>query len=102
MAGRKWDIGGKASEKAKRICSRSSGRRAHHPRATGKYGSRETDAENGCIPRRGARGGGLAVLYGNIAQDGAIIKSLVVMKGVWSRFRGWSQDGAVYEICRRT
>ena len=70
-----------------------------------KYESHETDAENGCIrsvEHAYTKDGGLAVLYGNIAQNGAIIKSAGIDEELF-HFKGRafvveSQDEAVYEI----
>lgn len=54
------------------------------------YGTPDTDRENGCIRNVGnaySNDGGLAVLYGNIAEDGCIVKTagvdkeLLVFKG---------------------
>ena len=55
---------------------------------------------------RTPRMGGLAVLYGNIAQNGAIIKSAGIDEELF-HFKGRafvveSQDEAVYEILSKT
>jgi dihydroxy-acid dehydratase len=54
------------------------------------FADTDTDAEKGCI-RDGAhaysKDGGLAVLYGNIAEDGCIVKTAGVDASVW-KFEG--------------
>lgn len=70
-----------------------------------KYESLEKDAENGCIrsvEHAYTADGGLAVLRGNIAEDGAIIKSAGIDPELF-HFKGKafvveSQDEAVFEI----
>ena len=70
-----------------------------------KYESHETDAENGCIravEHAYTKDGGLAVLRGNIAQNGAIIKSAGIDEELFhfvgKAFVVESQDEAVFEI----
>ena len=103
-----WDIRGcKASEKAKELFLAAPGgvRTTQAFSTANKYESHETDSENGCIravEHAYTKDGGLAVLYGNIAQNGAIIKSAGIDEELF-HFKGRafvveSQDEAVYEI----
>jgi dihydroxy-acid dehydratase len=51
-----------------------------------QWSTLDTDAENGCIrdiPHAYTADGGLAVLYGNLAPDGAIIKTAGVPEELW-------------------
>ena len=51
-----------------------------------RYESLDTDRENGCIrslEHAYTQDGGLAVLFGNIAQDGCVVKTAGVDKSVW-------------------
>jgi dihydroxy-acid dehydratase len=65
----------------------------------------DTDAENGCIrsvPSAYTKDGGLAVLWGNIATDGAVVKTAGVAESIWD-FKGparvfESQEAAVEAI----
>jgi dihydroxy-acid dehydratase len=67
-----------------------------------RFESLDTDAENGCIrdvPHAYTQDGGLAVLYGNLAPDGAIVKTAGVPEEIFT-FSGpakvfESQDDAV-------
>ena len=55
-----------------------------------RYDSLDTDRVNGCIrslENAYTRDGGLAVLYGNIAQDGCVVKTAGVDESIW-RFSG--------------
>src|SRR5512139_387913 len=69
------------------------------------YAAADTDAVNGCIrdvEHAYSVDGGLAVLYGNIAEDGCIVKTAGVDESIW-RFEGparifESQDDAVEAI----
>lgn len=70
-----------------------------------RYPSIDDDRENGCIRDRDhafSQDGGLAVLYGNIAEDGCVVKtagvdeSILVFKGPARIFE--SQDAAVEAI----
>ena len=72
---------------------------------TNRWGSLDTDAVQGCIRDREHAytvDGGLAVLFGNIAPDGCVVKTAGVPEAVW-RFAGTarvfeSQDDAVAGI----
>src|SRR5689334_6451774 len=65
------------------------------------FDSRDDDAANGCIrdaEHAYSKDGGLAVLYGNIARDGCIVKTAGVEESLW-KFEGparvfHSQDAA--------
>ena len=51
-----------------------------------RYESLDTDRENGCIrslEHAYTQDGGLAVLFGNIAQDGCVVKTAGVDKSIW-------------------
>ena len=70
-----------------------------------RWSSLDLDREAGCIrdvPHAYTRDGGLAVLYGNLAPEGAIVKTAGVPEGLW-RFSGpakvfESQEAAVEGI----
>lgn len=74
-----------------------------------QWASLDTDAEDGCIrdvEHAYTKEGGLTVLYGNIATDGAIIKSAGVDPSLF-RFKGKaivmeSQDEAIHKILDKT
>jgi dihydroxy-acid dehydratase len=69
------------------------------------YDSLDTDRENGCIrdlEHAYTKDGGLAILFGNIAQDGCVVKTAGVDESIW-KFTGTakvfdSQDAAVEGI----
>ena len=51
-----------------------------------RYESLDTDRENGCfrsLEHAYTQDGGLAVLFGNIAQDGCVVKTAGVDKSIW-------------------
>ena len=55
-----------------------------------RWGTLETDRTGGCIrdiAHAYTKDGGLAVLYGNIAQDGCVVKTAGVDPSIW-KFRG--------------
>ena len=70
-----------------------------------QWPSLDIDRENGCIRNKAhaySQDGGLAVLYGNIALDGCIVKTAGVDEEIWN-FKGRvrlyeSQDAAVEDI----
>jgi dihydroxy-acid dehydratase len=70
-----------------------------------RYNELDLDRTNGCIRNRAnaySQDGGLAVLYGNIALDGCIVKTAGVDESIW-KFNGTarvfeSQDAAVEAI----
>jgi dihydroxy-acid dehydratase len=70
-----------------------------------RWPSLDTDRKNGCIrsvEHAYSKEGGLAVLYGNIAEDGCIVKTAGVDESIW-KFQGKakvfeSQDTAVKGI----
>ncbi len=76
--------------------------------STNRWESLDTDAENGCIrsvEHAYSAEGGLAVLFGNLALDGAVVKTAGVDESQWS-FRGpalvvESQDDAVDAILNK-
>ncbi len=54
------------------------------------FATADTDAEKGCIrdvPHAYSKEGGLAVLYGNLAEDGCIVKTAGVDESIW-KFEG--------------
>ena len=69
------------------------------------YGSLDTDRENGCIrslENAYTKDGGLAILFGNIAKDGCVVKTAGVDESIW-KFSGKakvfdSQEAAVEGI----
>ncbi|WP_237186219.1 dihydroxy-acid dehydratase [Rothia nasimurium] len=103
-----WDIrSGAATDTAKELFLAAPGgvRTTQAFSTANKYESHETDAENGCIravEHAYTKDGGLAVLYGNIAEDGAIIKSAGIDEELFhfvgKAFVVESQDEAVFEI----
>ena len=51
-----------------------------------RYDTLDTDRENGCIrslKHAYTKDGGLAILFGNIAQDGCVVKTAGVDKSIW-------------------
>lgn len=103
-----WDIrSGTASEQSQELFLAAPGgvRTTQAFSTANKYESHETDAENGCIravEHAYTKDGGLAVLRGNIAQNGAIIKSAGIDEELFhfvgKAFVVESQDEAVFEI----
>ncbi|MCW8884764.1 MAG: dihydroxy-acid dehydratase [Motiliproteus sp.] len=70
-----------------------------------RWGSLDNDRENGCIrsvEHAFSKEGGLAVLFGNIAEDGCVVKTSGVDESIW-QFEGSayiceSQDQAVADV----
>jgi dihydroxy-acid dehydratase len=88
-----WDIrGGSPTEKAVELFHAAPGgvRTTEAFSTQNRWSSLDTDAESGCI-RDAAHAytadGGLAVLRGNIAPDGAVIKTAGIPEDIW-RFEG--------------
>jgi dihydroxy-acid dehydratase len=103
-----WDIrGGSASEAAYELFHAAPGgvRTTEPFSTTNRWVSLDTDAGEGCIRDREhayTADGGLAVLHGNIAPDGCVVKTAGVPEEVW-HFEGTarvyeSQDDAVSGI----
>jgi dihydroxy-acid dehydratase len=103
-----WDIsGGKAKKEAFEIFSSapSNIRRSEGGFSDAVYDTLDTDRVKGCIRSVGnaySKDGGLAVLYGNIARNGSIVKTAGVEKELF-RFKGRakvyeSQEDAVEAI----
>ncbi|PID96969.1 MAG: dihydroxy-acid dehydratase [Actinomycetales bacterium] len=103
-----WDIrGGKATDVAYELFHAAPGgvRTTEAFSSTNRWSSLDTDAEAGCIRSVGhayTTDGGLAVLTGNLAPDGCIVKTAGVPEHQW-QFRGpakvaESQDQAVEMI----
>ena len=88
-----WDIrGGKASDAAYELVHAAPGgvRTTEAFSSTNRWASLDTDAEGGCIrsvEHAYTADGGLAVLTGNLAPDGCIVKTAGVPEHQWS-FRG--------------
>ena len=100
-----WDLrGGKSSEEAKDRWYAAPGgvRTTEAFSSTNRWESLDTDSENGCIrsvEHAYTTEGGLAILHGNLAEDGCIVKTAGVPEHQW-QFRGpakvaESQDEAV-------
>ena len=103
-----WDIrGGSASDAAYELFHAAPGgvRTTEPFSTTNRWVSLDTDAAEGCIRDREhayTADGGLAVLHGNIAPDGCVVKTAGVPEEVW-HFEGTarvyeSQDDAVSGI----
>ncbi|MCP2169964.1 dihydroxy-acid dehydratase [Goodfellowiella coeruleoviolacea] len=106
-----WDIrGGSPSEEAVELFHAAPGgvRTTQAFSTSNRWSSLDTDAENGCIrdvAHAYTADGGLAVLRGNLAEDGAIIKAAGVEEELW-HFQGparvvESQEQAVSVILNR-
>ncbi|HEY0120086.1 MAG TPA: dihydroxy-acid dehydratase [Cellulomonas sp.] len=103
-----WDVrGGKATDQALELFHAAPGgvRTTKAFSTSNRWESLDTDAANGCI-RDAAHAytaeGGLAVLRGNLAQDGAVIKTAGIDPALW-HFVGHalvceSQEDAVEKI----
>ncbi|MFJ1793737.1 dihydroxy-acid dehydratase [Kitasatospora griseola] len=103
-----WDVrGGSPSEQAVELWHAAPGcvRSAEAFSQSERWDTLDTDAAGGCIrsvEHAYSVEGGLAVLYGNIAEDGCVVKTAGVDELIW-RFRGKavvceSQDEAVEKI----
>ena len=103
-----WDIrGGKATPEAIDLFHAAPGgvRTTEAFSSTNRWESLDTDAEGGCIRSTQhpyTADGGLAVLFGNLAPDGAIVKTAGVPEDQWTfsgkAFVTESQDEAVEAI----
>lgn len=107
-----WDIrGGKASDKALELFSAAPGnKRTTEAFSTdNRWATLDTDAANGCIhdvEHAYVKSGGLTVLYGNLAPNGAIVKAAGIDPSLF-RFEGEalvveSQDEAIEKILDKT
>ncbi|MEV7214156.1 dihydroxy-acid dehydratase [Kitasatospora cineracea] len=103
-----WDVrGGSPSEEAVDLWYAAPGcvRSAEAFSQSERWDTLDTDDAKGCIrsvEHAYSVEGGLAVLYGNIAEDGCVVKTAGVDESIW-RFRGKavvceSQDEAVEKI----
>jgi dihydroxy-acid dehydratase len=103
-----WDVrGGRPSEAAVELFHAAPGGvRTTQPFSTeNRWFSLDTDAENGCIRSADHAytvDGGLAILFGNLAPDGCVVKTAGVDESLW-KFSGparvfESQDAAVEGI----
>jgi dihydroxy-acid dehydratase len=106
-----WDIrGGAPAEDAVELFHAAPGgvRTTEAFSTTNRWSTVDTDAESGCIRDAGhayTADGGLAVLRGNLAEDGAVIKTAGVPEELW-HFEGparvvESQEQAVSAILNR-
>lgn len=90
---KKYDITlTKVDEEANRIYQSAPGRRFSIKMGSQneQWGTLDTDRTNGCIrdlEHAYTKDGGLAVLFGNIAQDGCVVKTAGVDPSIW-KFRG--------------
>ena len=107
-----WDIrGGKATEEAQALWHAAPGgvRSSTAFSQSNEWTSLDTDAEGGCIrsvEHAYSKDGGLAVLRGNVAVDGAVVKTAGVDESIWT-FSGpavvcESQDEAVEKILNKS
>ncbi|WP_457946565.1 dihydroxy-acid dehydratase [Pseudarthrobacter sp. alpha12b] len=107
-----WDIrGGRATEEAKALWHAAPGgvRSSTAFSQSNEWTSLDTDAAEGCIrsvEHAYSKDGGLAVLRGNVAVDGAVVKTAGVDESIWT-FQGpavvcESQDEAVEKILNKT
>ncbi|MDR6986799.1 dihydroxy-acid dehydratase [Paenarthrobacter nitroguajacolicus] len=107
-----WDIrGGKATGEAQALWHAAPGgvRSSTAFSQSNEWTSLDTDAEGGCIravEHAYSKDGGLAVLRGNVAVDGAVVKTAGVDESIWI-FEGpavvcESQDEAVEKILNKT
>ncbi|MFB0838715.1 MULTISPECIES: dihydroxy-acid dehydratase [unclassified Arthrobacter] len=107
-----WDIrGGKATEEAKALWHAAPGgvRSSTAFSQSNEWTSLDTDAAGGCIrsvEHAYSKDGGLAVLRGNVAVDGAVVKTAGVDESIWT-FSGpavvcESQDEAVEKILNKS
>ncbi len=107
-----WDIrGGKATEEAQALWHAAPGgvRSSTAFSQSNQWTSLDTDSEGGCIrsvEHAFSKDGGLAVLRGNVAVDGAVVKTAGVDESIWI-FEGpavvcESQDEAVEKILNKS
>jgi dihydroxy-acid dehydratase len=103
-----WDVrGGSPSQEAVELWHAAPGcvRSATAFSQSERWESLDTDAESGCIRdavHAYSKDGGLAVLYGNLAEDGCVVKTAGVDESIWT-FEGpavvcESQEEAVEKI----
>ncbi|VXB22564.1 dihydroxyacid dehydratase [Arthrobacter sp. 9AX] len=106
-----WDVrGGKATEEAKALWHAAPGgvRSSTAFSQSNEWTSLDADAAEGCIrsvEHAYSKDGGLAVLRGNVAVDGAVVKTAGVDESIWT-FEGpavvcESQDEAVEKILNK-
>ncbi|WP_460004761.1 dihydroxy-acid dehydratase [Microbacterium xylanilyticum] len=106
-----WDIrGGSASAESEDLWHAAPGGRRSSTAfsQSERWASLDTDAETGCIrdiAHAYSKDGGLGVLHGNIAENGAVVKTAGVDESIWT-FSGpavvcESQDEAVEKILNK-
>jgi dihydroxy-acid dehydratase len=103
-----WDVrSGRSSERARALFHAAPGgvRTTQAFSTANTFESLDLDGEDGCIrsvEHAYTRDGGLAILYGNIAEDGAVIKTAGIDEELFHfvgrAFVVESQDEAVFEI----
>jgi dihydroxy-acid dehydratase len=107
----KWDVrGGTATEEAVELWHAAPGckRSAEAFSQSERWDTLDTDAAGGCIrdvAHAYSTDGGLAVLKGNLAEDGCVVKTAGVDESIWT-FEGpavvcESQEDAVEKILRK-
>lgn len=90
---KKYDItNGNVDEEANRIYQSAPGRKFSTKMGSqnAQWGTLDTDRKEGCIrsiENAYTKDGGLAVLFGNIAQDGCVVKTAGVDSSIW-KFSG--------------
>ena len=104
---KEWDVAGTPSERARALYLAAPGRKPTQEAfsQSKRWESLDLDRENGCIRDAAhaySKEGGLAILYGNLAPDGCIVKTAGVDESLWT-FKGparifESQDDAVSGI----
>ncbi|KRV50940.1 dihydroxy-acid dehydratase [Wenjunlia vitaminophila] len=106
-----WDVrGGSASPEAAELFHAAPGcvRSVTAFSQSERWDSLDTDAVGGCVrdvPHAYTADGGLAVLYGNLAEDGCVVKTAGVDESIWT-FEGpavvvESQEDAVEAILNK-
>nr|WP_091736473.1 dihydroxy-acid dehydratase [Microbacterium azadirachtae] len=106
-----WDVrGGSASAQSEDLWHAAPGGRRSSTAfsQSERWASLDTDAEGGCIrdvAHAYSKDGGLGVLHGNIAENGAVVKTAGVDESIWT-FSGpavvcESQDEAVEKILNK-
>jgi dihydroxy-acid dehydratase len=109
---KEWDIrGGSPSAEAVELFHAAPGcvRSATAFSQSERWQSLDTDAEHGCIrdvEHAYSKEGGLAILHGNLAEDGCVVKTAGVDESIWT-FEGpavvcESQEEAVEKILDKT
>ena len=100
-----WDVGRSASDNARRLYSAApAGVRTTKAFGQDSRWELDLDRENGCIrdmQHAYSSEGGLAVLYGNIAEAGCIVKTAAVAESMY-RFNGRARVFDEMEVAQET